>query len=231
MMSRSGANSESVEMYLKSVAELGGDEIPVPIGRVAERLGVSPVSANEMMKRLADQDLIDHQPYKGVTLTVSGRELANSVIRRQRLWECFLVDYLELDWARVHELACDLEHATAHEVAKALAIFLDHPTKCPHGNPIPDAEGEMESSPAVPLSSLKVGQVSRVQAVVPQNSEILTYLAKRKLLPGQEVMVLDVEPLQGPLTLQVGPEKVMLGQNIARLVLVELVLQAEKNAK
>jgi Fe2+ transport system protein FeoA len=78
---------------------------------------------------------------------------------------------------------------------------------------------------------LKVGQISRVQAVVPQDSEILTYLANRKLLPGQEVMVLDVEPLQGPLTLRVGPEKVILGQNIARLVLVELVLQAEKNAK
>ena len=108
-MSRSGASSESVEMYMKSVAELGGDEFPVPIGRVAERLGVSPVSANEMMKRLADQDLIVHQPYKGVTLTDSGRELANSVIRRQRLWECFLIDYLHLDWAKAYDLACVLK--------------------------------------------------------------------------------------------------------------------------
>lgn len=224
------SSSESVEMYLKSVAELGGENEPVPIGLIAGRLDVSPASASEMMKRLSEQELVYYEPYKGITLASRGWELANLVIRKQRLWECFLVDYLELDWARVHELACDLEHATANEVAEALAVFLDHPTKCPHGNPIPDAEGETELSTAVPLSSLKVGQVSRVQAVVPQESEILTYLAKRKLLPGQELMVLDVEPLQGPLTLQVGPETVMLGQNIARLVLVELVSQAEKNA-
>ena len=95
------ASSESVEMYLKTVAELGGEHGPVPIGRVAKRMGVSPVSANEMMKRLGEQRLIQHQMYKGVSLTDDGRRLANSVIRRQRLWECFLVDHLKLDWARV----------------------------------------------------------------------------------------------------------------------------------
>jgi DtxR family Mn-dependent transcriptional regulator len=223
------SSSESVEMYLKSVAELGGEDEPVPIGLIAGRLDVSPASASEMMKRLSEQELVYYEPYKGITLASRGREIANLVIRKQRLWECFLVDYLKLDWARVHELACDLEHATAGEVAEALAIFLDHPTKCPHGNPIPDAKGETELNSAVPLSSLKVGQISQVQAVVPQEREILNYLANRKLLPGQEVMVLDVEPLHGPLTLQVGQEKVMLGQNIARLVLVELVQESEKN--
>ena len=225
------SSSESVEMYLKSVAELGGEDEPVPIGLIAGRLDVSPASASEMMKRLSEQELVYYEPYKGITLASRGRELANSVIRKQRLWECFLADYLELDWAKVHELACDLEHATAHEVAEALDVFLDHPTKCPHGNPIPDTEGETESNTAVPLSSLKVGQFCRVQAIVPQNSEILAYLGKRRLLPGQEVRVLDVEPLQGPLTLQVGPEKVTLGQNIARLVLVELVSPAAKIVK
>jgi DtxR family Mn-dependent transcriptional regulator len=225
------SSSESVEMYLKSVAELGGEDEPVSIGLIAGRLEVSPASASEMMKRLSEEKLVYYEPYKGITLASRGRVLANSVIRKQRLWECFLADHLQLDWARVHELACDLEHATAHEVAEALAVFLDHPTKCPHGNPIPDVEGETASNTAVPLASLKVGQVSQVQAVVPQDSEILAYLAKRNLLPGREVKVLDVEPLQGPLTLQIGPEKVMLGQNIARLVLVELVSPETKNAK
>ena len=220
-MSRSGASSESVEMYMKSVAELGGDEVPVPIGRVAERLGVSPVSANEMMKRLADQDLIDHQPYKGVTLTDSGRELANSVIRRQRLWECFLIDYLHLDWAKAYDLACDLEHATAYEVENALADFLGNPDLCPHGNPIPKRDGAISPVSAIPLSTISVGETGLVNSLVPEGSEILSYLAKKKLRPGQEVTVVERAPLDGPLTLRVDSEEIDLGLNLAALVLVD----------
>jgi len=220
-MSRSGASSESVEMYIKSVAELGGDELPVPIGRVAERLGVSPVSANEMMKRLADQDLIDHQPYKGVTLTGVGRELANNVIRRQRLWECFLIDYLRLDWAKAHDLACDLEHATATEVENALADFLGNPDLCPHGNPIPKRDGAISPVSAVPLSTISVGKTGMVNSLVPEGSEILSYLAEKNLKPGQEVTVIDRAPLEGPLTLKVESEEIDLGLNLAALVLVD----------
>lgn len=206
---------------MKSVAELGGDEFPVPIGRVAERLGVSPVSANEMMKRLADQELIDHQPYKGVTLTVSGRELANSVIRRQRLWECFLIEYLGLDWAKAHDLACDLEHATATEVENALADFLGNPDLCPHGNPIPKRDGAISPVSAIPLSTISVGETGLVNSLLPEGSEILSYLAKKKLRPGQEVTVVDRAPLDGPLTLRVDSEEIDLGLNLAALVLVD----------
>lgn len=220
-MSRGSASSESVEMYLKSVAELGGDEIPVSIGRVAERLGVSPVSASEMMKRLVIQGLIRHRPYKGVTLTDSGRILASSVIRRQRLWECFLIDYLHLDWARAHDLACDLEHATAAEVEDALAIFLGNPEQCPHGNPIPRTNGFLSPASTVPLSAVSVGQTGTISSLVPEGTDILSYLAERKLRPGQEVTVLAAAPLEGPLTLQVNTAELELGLNLAALVLID----------
>lgn len=213
--------SESIEMYLKSVAELGGVSQPVPIGRVAERLGVTSVSANEMMKRLVTQGLITHLPYKGVVLTREGRRSANNVIRRQRLWECFLVDKLELDWAKAHELACDLEHATTAEVAQALEIFLDHPTRCPHGNPIPPPDSELDPTLGNPLSGIGVGQSVRIRAIRPEKEEVMAYLYDRGIVPGQRVTVEEIAPLQGPMTLRLDQRMVVIGQNLAELVLVD----------
>jgi DtxR family Mn-dependent transcriptional regulator len=218
--------SESVEMYLKSLAELGGVSSSIPIGRIAERLGVSPVSANEMMKRLGEQKLIRHKPYTGVKLTEKGRKLANSVIRRQRLWEIFLVDYLQLNWASAYDMACDLEHATSPEVTESLAAYLGQPTRCPHGNPIPDTGGQVCRSSELSLADLEVGQTARIQAIAPESSEVLRYLADKKLLPGNLATVYEAEPLQGPLTLLVAREdasdEVILGLNLASLVLVDL---------
>ncbi|HSG18697.1 MAG TPA: metal-dependent transcriptional regulator [Anaerolineae bacterium] len=225
----SGSASESVEMYLKTVAELGGESEPVPIGRVAERLGISPVSANEMIKRLGENDYIDHLPYKGVTLTENGRRVANSVIRRQRLWECFLVERLNMDWAKAYELACDLEHATAPEVTDALAAFLDHPATCPHGNLIPDHAGRVRDMSTISLAEVSAGESAYIRAVAPESSDVLAYLAERELLPGRRVTVVEVAPLEGPLTLQVTgsadghgtAREVVLGMALAQLVLVE----------
>jgi DtxR family Mn-dependent transcriptional regulator len=214
--------SESVEMYLKSVAELGGTEEPVPIGRVAERLGISPVSASEMMRRLGEQGFIEHRPYKGVTLTGDGRRLAHSVIRRQRLWECFLVDQLKLDWARAYELACSLEHATEPEVVEALAVYLNHPDRCPHGNPIPGPAGEIAPTETAPLDSLSVGRQGEILAILPENGEVLAYLDDKGIRPGQRLKVVEAAPLEGPLTLEIEgrADRVALGLGLAALVLV-----------
>jgi len=221
-----GNTSESVEMYLKSIAEYGGVHDPVPIGRVAERLGVSPVSASEMMKRLGEQHLINHLPYKGVVLTDRGRLLANSVIRRQRLWECFLVDELKLDWAQAYDLSCNLEHATDSEVTEALASFLRHPQQCPHGNPIPGEDGWVDEHQFKPLLDLDIGQPGYVRAISPETSEVLAYLGKRGIHPGQRIILSGIAPMEGPLTIKVGPanegEEVDLGQALAGLVWVEL---------
>ncbi len=122
--------SESTEMYLKAMVELShGDKVAV--GRLAERLGVTNVSANEMVHRLTDQGLVAHIPYKGVALTEIGQTAACSVLRRQRLWECFLYEHLKIEWAKLYELACALEHATAPEVTEALAVYLGDPKFCP----------------------------------------------------------------------------------------------------
>jgi DtxR family Mn-dependent transcriptional regulator len=218
--------SESVEMYLKSIAELGGVEEPVPIGRVAERLGVSPVSASEMMKRLGDKKYVEHLPYKGVVLTNNGHLIANTIIRRQRLWECFLVDELSLDWARAFDLSCELEHATNSEISEALAAYLNNPVCCPHGNPIPDARGRIKRSDVITLNTLNVGQKARVKAIYPESSDILTYLGARGIRPGTPVEMCGVAPMDGPLIVRVDlgdkTVEIDLGQALAEVVIVEL---------
>jgi DtxR family Mn-dependent transcriptional regulator len=211
--------SESTEMYLKAMVELGNRD--VSISRLAERLNVTNVSANEMMRRLGDQGLVTHTPYKGVTLTKKGREVATDVIRRQRLWECFLYDHLKIEWSKVYEFACSLEHATAPEVTESLAEFLNHPTTCPRGNPIPDANGTFTPLKGRLFSELKSGETTTVLAVNATATDILKYLQEKNILPGQAVTLIEAAPLQGPLTLLVNGKEVALGLSLAEFVIVK----------
>ena len=198
--------------------------LPVAVAHVAERLEVSNVSANEMMQRLDAQGLVTRQRYKGIELTDGGRAIARSVTRRQRLWECFLADHLGLNWASVYELSCRLEHATSNVLAEALSNYLDHPQTCPHGLPIPQMSGQLEDADGLPLAKLGIGRIARISAITPTDTNIYVYLQERGLLPGTVVKVTDIAPLDGPLTLIVGEgsasETVMLGQNVAQLVIV-----------
>ena len=211
--------SESTEMYLKAMAELGDRD--VPIARLAERLDVTNVSANEKMRRLGEQGLVTHTPYKGVTLTKKGREAASNVIRRQRLWERFLYDHLKIEWAKVYELACSLEHATAPEVTEALADFLNHPQTCPRGNPIPDVKGSYTPLNGILLTEVAVGKVVTVLAVNAISTDVLKYLQDKNILPGQKLKVLEVAPMDGPLTLSVNGKEIALGLSLAEFVIVE----------
>ena len=213
--------SESTEMYLKAIVELNDHEI-VAIGRLAERLSVTSVSANEMVRRLGEQGLVKHTPYKGVALTKKGREAACNVLRRQRLWECFLYDHLKIEWTQLYEFACSLEHATAPEVTEALAVFLGDPQTCPRGNPIPAADGSFTPLNGIPLGKVAVGDEVSVLAVNATASDVIKHLYERGLLPGHKVKVVDAAPLKGPLTLLVDGREVILGLSLAEFVIVEV---------
>lgn len=212
--------SESTEMYLKAMVELGLSNV-VSIGRLAERLNVTPVSANEMVRRLGDQGLLTHTPYKGVSLTDKGREAACDVVRRQRLWEVFLYEHLHIEWAKLYELACSLEHATAPEVTEALADFLGDPKFCPRGNPIPAADGSFQPLDGHPLGTASVGETVEVLAINATTTDVLKYLQERGILPGQTIRVLEAAPLRGSLTLKVGEREVALGLSLAEFVIVK----------
>ncbi len=213
-------SNESAEMYLKTVAELSDEQEPVSLAQIASRLEVTTVSVSEMVKRLVEQGWLEHIKYKGVHLTANGRMVAHSVMRRQRLWECFLVDHLHLNWAGTYEIACRLEHATSSVLAEALAAYLEHPTICPHGNPIPSAGGEIKLEPELPLAELPIGKSAHILNIRPTKTTVYAYLQERRLQPGQMVKVLAHAPLDGPLSVEVCGSEVSLGRKLADLIRV-----------
>lgn len=213
--------NESTEMYLKTVVELAnGAGSPVPISALADRLGVSTVSATEMVHRLQDQKLLDHTPYKGVSLTGKGQHWATALIRAHHMWECFLVAKLGLPWEKAHEYACQLEHATETAVTEALAAYLHQPTTCPHGNPIPTQQGEIDHPDDMALTAVQPGQSGTIQRIYPESTLLLDYLAGRGLKPGNQFTVTKIEPFNGPIMVDCCQQSHPLGQEVAAHIFV-----------
>ena len=150
--------SESVQNYLVNIVRLReSEQEPVPLSHLAEALSISPISVNDMCRKLQDQGLVIYRPYKGVYLTEQGQLHAYYIVRRHRLWEVFLVQKLGFDYEEAHEAACRLEHATSDSVADQLDAFLSHPTVNPQGLPIPRPEGILPNCTPRLLSELSAG--------------------------------------------------------------------------
>jgi len=182
------ATSEAEEMYIITVARAVEDGVgpPVPLSTISGVLEVSSVSANQMIKKLESVGLVAYTPYKGVTLTAAGDELANTVLRNRRLWGRFLADHLGLTPAKADEVACEMEHVTPEMVAVRLASFLGDPTTGPTGMPIP-GRSEPERLASTPLTDIDVGEPATVVAVG-TNSE--SFLRSQGIVEGAELTVL-----------------------------------------
>lgn len=214
--------NESTEMYLKTAVELSnGSGDLVPISALAERLGVSVVSATEMVHRLQKQGLLAHTPYKGVALTPDGVRQATALIRSHHLWEWFLLEKLDMPWEEVHDHACRLEHAASTAVTERLADFLGQPTICPHGNPTPAVDGRITPPDDIPLTDLEPGQSGQISRIFPESSLLLNYLAARNLKPEQIIIVQEIAPYNGPIAVNCGAETHHLGQEIAAHIFIK----------
>jgi DtxR family Mn-dependent transcriptional regulator len=212
--------SESREMYLKSIYELAGEGELVAVSMLAKRMGVSPVSATEMIKRLEEHGLIEHTPYKGVALTESGLRRALIVVRRQRLWGRFLADHLKIPWAQVYDMSCRLEHATDTTATDSLAEYLGNPAICPHGHPIPDAEGKLEIPPAYQLSEISCEVEVEILRIEQPELILCEYLEERGLIPGTVLKIVDEAPYNGPFTVQVEGKEITIGREISSRISV-----------
>jgi DtxR family transcriptional regulator, Mn-dependent transcriptional regulator len=216
-------SSEAVEDYAKAIfalrRKLGG---PVPTKELAARVGVTPGSASAMVKRLAEQGLVDHAPYHGVELTPSGERLALEVIRHHRLLELYLAHELGMPWDRVHVEAEVLEHVLSEELEERMAVKLGHPTRDPHGDPIPSAELRLEEPETASLSSLAPGTEGTFARVSDSDSEMLRYLGERGISIGDRVEVLERAPFEGPMTIRVGAATHTLGGRLANAMRIEV---------
>jgi DtxR family Mn-dependent transcriptional regulator len=210
--------SESMETYLVTIARLRVDRQPVPLSQLAEMLSISPVSVNEMCRKLQDRGLAVYQPYKGVSLTPEGEQRAYYILRRHRLWEVFLVGNLGFDYDEAHEAACQLEHSTPNQVADRLDAFLEYPTVNPEGEPIPRADGVLPEHALLPLTALSAGQRSHIIRCEVDDAGN-TFLGEHGIRPGAMLTVLALA--DDSLLVQVGEVQISLARTLAKMIKVE----------
>lgn len=196
--------SGSVQDYLKAVWVLGEwSNEPVTTSKIAARVGVRPATASETIKKLAKQALVEHAPYGAITLTEEGRCLALAMVRRHRLIETFLVEKLGYGWDEVHAEAEVLEHAVSDLMVERIDAALAHPTRDPHGDPIPGPDGTLETIPAFQLTNLAAGESARVERVSDADPALLQFLAGKGLTFGAIVRAREAEPFSETLDLEV----------------------------
>jgi DtxR family Mn-dependent transcriptional regulator len=216
-------HSSAVEDYTKAVyaLEQRGNG-PVTTNALAERLGVTAASASGMVKKLDELGLVEHEPYRGVRLTPAGERVALEVLRHHRLLELYLATSLGVPWDRVHAEAEVLEHVLSEELEELIAAQLGHPTRDPHGDPIPSAELTVEESPTESLATLQPGECATFVRISDSDPEMLRYLAERGISPGDQLEVIEKQPFDGPTFARFGDAVQVLGGQLARAMRVEM---------
>lgn len=211
----------SVEDYLKAIYRLTAGGTPAATRDIAHLLQISPPSVSGMIKRLSEQGLLAHVPYRGVELTDDGRAAALRMLRRHRLIETYLVARLGYTWDTVHAEAERLEHAVSDDLVERMAAALGNPEFDPHGDPIPAADGSIIEHAFTPLVDLPVGTEAVVRRVVTSDAPRLRYLAELGLQPGSTLQVTAREPFEGPITVATDEREQVLGAELAAMLLCE----------
>lgn len=179
------------ENYIKAIYKLQDGTTVVSTNAIAYELNTKPASVTDMAKKLKEKKLIDYEKYQGISLTTEGRKTALQIVRRHRLWECFLVDKLSFSWDEVHELAEELEHVRSEKLISRLSEYLGNPTTDPHGDPIPDAQGKI--SKIKQLVSLDKATTKRLEVagVSDQSSSLLEFLHAKGVHLGTQIDIIE----------------------------------------
>lgn len=208
--------SRSIEDYLKVIYKLELESGSAQTSAIADALAIAPPSVSGMVKRLADADLVTHVPYRGVELTEAGRRQALRMLRRHRILESYLIGHLGYDWDDVDREAERLEHAVSDDLVERMAVKLGNPTHDPHGAPIPSAAGTIDPTRYLPMTEIEVGLAGRFRMIGDADPERLRFIASLGLRPGAEFRVLDRQPFNGPVTIELdGDRKEVIGFALA----------------
>ena len=181
------------ENYIKAIFQIGTTpESNVSTNALADSLQTKPATVSDMIKKLSHKKLIFYEKYKGVTLSASGAKEALKIIRKHRLWEAFLVNHLNFKWDQVHEIAEQLEHIKSSELVNRLDDFLGNPTIDPHGDPIPDANGQVQLGPSKLLSEMTSHENGIIVGVKNEDPLLLQHLDKINVRLGLHIEVTEV---------------------------------------
>lgn len=179
------------ENYIKSIYKLQDGQAVVSTNAIAYELDTKPASVTDMAKKLKEKKLIDYEKYQGISLTAEGRRLALQIVRRHRLWECFLVEKLSFSWNEVHEIAEELEHVRSEKLINRLSEFLGNPTTDPHGDPIPDAQGKFSKNKQLVSLDKATARRLEVAGVSDQSSSLLEFLNAKGIRLGTQIDVIE----------------------------------------
>ena len=212
--------SRSMENYLKAIYRLGTGGSQVSTSQLAKNMECTPASVTKMLQKLSELKLIEYQPYQGVRLTEAGNKVALEVVRHHRLLESYLAEALGYSWDEVHAEAEELEHVISEEFENRIDKLLGHPTRDPHGHPIPTKDGSLPEDSSQSLWNISSGQDVIVRLVSDRNPEALRYLASIGIYPQVEIGVVSKAPFNGPLHIDVDDKRHSLSEELARQIYV-----------
>jgi len=214
----------SEENYLKSIYHLTANlDSEVSTNSIAEMMETKASSVTDMLKKLAEKDLVNYKKYQGVSLTENGKLAAKMIVRKHRLWEVFLVEKLKFSWDEVHDIAEQLEHIKSEQLINKLDDFLGNPTEDPHGDPIPDAKGRIIAIEKQLLSELLSNQTGICVGVKDNSSDFLKYLDKQQIGLGTKIEVLAKETFDLSLKIKINNTELVISNKIASNLFVKML--------
>ncbi|MEL6559844.1 MAG: metal-dependent transcriptional regulator [Bacteroidota bacterium] len=214
--------SSTEENYIKAIYHLSNaGEKAVSTNTIADELNTAAASVSDMIKKLANKKLVNYKKYHGVNIDDNGKKVALSIIRKHRLWEVFLVDTLNFNWDEVHEVAEQLEHIDSPLLTARLDQFLDYPKIDPHGDPIPDEEGNINVGPQFSLLELGLQEEAIITAVENSESLFLQHLDNLGLRLGVRFKIIERAEFDGSIMIQLEEDKkIFLSKEVAKNLLV-----------
>jgi DtxR family Mn-dependent transcriptional regulator len=213
--------SPAMQRYAAEVFRIQQDTPKVSLSHLAENVESSPQAIARMVKRLTEGGYATYEPYRGVRLTTEGERIAMPALRRHRLGEVFLVKVMGYDWASAHELTDVFERGINDELEDRMDELAGHPTRCPHGEPIPTKEGKITLPKDAPLIGKEPGAKCRLSRVRTHDLDKLRYIGNLGLVPGVEFTLVSRAPFNGPLRLQFDRSDQVIGYELASNLLVE----------
>ena len=214
--------SQSEENYIKAIYHLDAvSEKGISTNAIAKKIITKASSVTDMIKKLSDKKVVIYKKYQGVTLTEFGKKTAANIIRKHRLWEVFLVENLNFSWDEVHEVAEQLEHIKSPKLIDELDAFLGYPKRDPHGDPIPDKDGNLQQIEKSLLSTLSKGEQGVCVGVDDSSSEFLRFLDKQGVKLGQNIEVIDIESFDGSFQININEKEITISNKVANNIYIQ----------
>jgi len=212
----------SEENYLKAIYHLERQERgAVSTNAIADKMETKASSVTDMLKKLADKDYVIYKKYQGVSLTNKGLKTAANVVRKHRLWEVFLVEKLNFSWDEVHDVAEQLEHIKSPKLIDELDAFLEFPTHDPHGDPIPDKDGNISKLDKINLSKVELNELCTCVGVIDSSGKFLKYLDKHKIALGTQIKVIEKESFDESMTIVIHGLELNISKTVANNIYVK----------